>query len=220
MKKLLAKTALIIIISTNLLIIWGGITYASFVPNDAKTILSDADDKPCISKVGPDTKKIVTFIEEPIFKAGGDDDYQIRDCYRHSLSWTKSEGTAPNKVWGTQQTFTSLSKLECLPLTYEEADKKAYRAVYSCYPIQAIVSKGGTTMIYHYIGTIYKWAAGFVGIISVTVIIISGAQISLGGGDTQTIDEAKKRIIQSLSGIALLFLSGLILNTINPTFFT
>ena len=42
----------------------------------------------------------------------------------------------------------------------------------------------------------------------------------LAGGDTQAVENAKSRIVKSLSGIVVLFLSGLILYTINPTFFT
>ena len=74
-------------------------------------------------------------------------------------------------------------------------------------------------MLYGYIGMIYTWGASIVGIIAVLIIVISGIQISAGGGDPEAINSAKKRIIQSLSGIAVLFLSGLILYTINPDFF-
>jgi len=67
---------------------------------------------------------------------------------------------------------------------------------------------------------IYTWAAGFVGLIAVGVIMISSIQISLSGGDSQAVTNSKDRIVKSLAGLAVLFLSGLILYTINPNFFT
>jgi type IV secretory pathway VirB2 component (pilin) len=67
---------------------------------------------------------------------------------------------------------------------------------------------------------IYRWGASLVGIIAVTIIIISGIQISASGGDSEAINAGKKRILQSIVGIIVLFLSSLILYTVNPTFFT
>ena len=75
-------------------------------------------------------------------------------------------------------------------------------------------------MLYSYISLIYRWAASVVGVIAVTVIILSAIQIAASGGDPESINKSKTRIIQSLSGIAVLFLSAIILNTINPNFFT
>lgn len=89
-----------------------------------------------------------------------------------------------------------------------------------CDEVMVILSKGGTSMIEGYIASIYTWAASLVGLIAVTVIILSGIQIAASGGDTQAVDSAKSRIIKSISGLAVLFLSGLILYTINPNFFT
>jgi len=90
----------------------------------------------------------------------------------------------------------------------------------TCEEVMVILSKGGTSMIEGYISSIYTWAASLVGLIAVTVIIISGIQIAMSGGDTQAVDSGKNRIIKSISGLAVLFLSGLILYSINPNFFT
>jgi len=65
---------------------------------------------------------------------------------------------------------------------------------------------------------LYRWAASIVGIICVLLIVISGIQITASRGED--ISSAKNRITQALAGLALLFLSALILYTINPTFFT
>lgn len=90
---------------------------------------------------------------------------------------------------------------------------------FTCKRIQVIEAEEGRTLLYTYIGMIYKWAAGVIGIVSVLTIVYSGVMISMAGGDSGKIDKAKERIIQSLFGLVVLFLSGLILYTINPTFF-
>ena len=89
---------------------------------------------------------------------------------------------------------------------------------YTCIPIQILVSKSGVGMLKFYALQIYLWGASIVGIIAVLIIVISGVQIAASGGEEQ-LSTAKTRIMQSLAGIAILFLSGLILYTINPTFF-
>lgn len=89
----------------------------------------------------------------------------------------------------------------------------------SCTIQYRITGASGVDIFGQYIAALYRWAAGIVGIICVLVIVVSGAQISMSG-DTGNIDEAKKRIMQSVLGLVLLFLSGLILYAINPGFFT
>lgn len=84
--------------------------------------------------------------------------------------------------------------------------------------IQILRAKSGVGLIMQYISAIYKWGASLAGMVAVVIIIWSGIQISTSQG--KDIEAAKNRIIQSLSGLALLFLSGLLLYTINPTFFT
>jgi len=88
-----------------------------------------------------------------------------------------------------------------------------------CRPIQLLVSTSGINLLKFYVLQVYVWGAGIVGIIAVLVIVVSGIQIAASGGEEQ-LTSARTRIIQSLSGLAILFLSGLILYTINPTFFT
>ena len=66
---------------------------------------------------------------------------------------------------------------------------------------------------------IFTWGALTVGSIAVMTIVLNGVRIQMSGvsGD---ITEAKNKIFQAIAGIVLLFLSGLILYTINPGFFT
>lgn len=89
----------------------------------------------------------------------------------------------------------------------------------TCQRIQIMRANSGTELVYNYVGMIYKWAATTVGIISVFVMVFGGIQIMTAGPDSAKIENAKKHIMQSLTGLVILFLSGLILYTINPTFF-
>lgn len=89
----------------------------------------------------------------------------------------------------------------------------------NCEKRQWIISTSGTGIIKVYVKQLYRWAAATVGFIAVVTIVVSGIQISISGvsGD---ITSAKNRILQSIAGIVLLFLSGIILYTINPDFFS
>ncbi|MBI2638802.1 hypothetical protein HYW83_04405 [Candidatus Peregrinibacteria bacterium] len=93
-------------------------------------------------------------------------------------------------------------------------------ATASCAIQERITGDSGSDVLANYIGAIYRWAAGIVGIVAVLIMVASGIQISAAGGDSAKLDSAKNRILQSIIGLAILFLSGLILYTINPTFFT
>ncbi len=98
-------------------------------------------------------------------------------------------------------------------------DKCEGTGEYSCQRIQVIKADSGSDLIFKYVRMIYLWAAGTIGIIAVFTLVYSGIGISASGGDSGKIDIFKNRIMQSLVGLVVLFLSGLILYTINPTFF-
>ena len=89
----------------------------------------------------------------------------------------------------------------------------------SCRKVQIVSGGSGIELLSNYVGLVYRWAATIVGMIAVVIIIVSGVQISMAGGETTGIEEAKKRIFQSIIGLIVLFLSALILYTINPDFF-
>lgn len=91
---------------------------------------------------------------------------------------------------------------------------------FSCSIVERITGKSGTDLFGRYISALYRWAASVVGIVAVLIMVYSGIQITIAGPDEAKITEAKDRIMQSLIGIAILFLSGVILYTINPGFFT
>lgn len=162
-----------------------------------------ADELDCIQE-NERKEFIITILEEPFGKEDeSKPDYKTRNCCR--VTYVEPE---------SKTTKVELIDDACGDLCSNNKDIK------SCETVMVILSKGGTTMIEGYISTIYTWAAGLVGLIAVTVIIISGIQIAMSGGDTQAVESGKNRILKSLSGLAVLFLSGLILYTINPNFFT
>ncbi|PIZ75580.1 hypothetical protein COY05_03595 [Candidatus Peregrinibacteria bacterium CG_4_10_14_0_2_um_filter_38_24] len=177
----------------------------------------------CITELDRANGWIITFMEEPLsLKEETTDNLKTRICYRNTLRFLQNDGT--------EKTITELSKVNKNQTTgcSEKAETimknttlvNQLKISYSCRAIMAILAKGGTSFIEAYIGLIYRWAAGLVGLIAVAVIIISSIQISFAGGETEAVNKAKGRIIKSIAGIAVLFLSGLILYTTNPTFFT
>ncbi|MBI4234843.1 hypothetical protein HY604_00930 [Candidatus Peregrinibacteria bacterium] len=204
--------------------------------NQIKTALSfplkDAEEAPCIQlttkkdgteKKGPDEGYIITIIEEPLYEEkigetgidGTGDDYVSRICYRNYFAFTP-----PGEVPVTKSELSTMCSETGKKAFLDKKSQKDFNIRFTCQRVQVLLTRGGGSTIAGYVNVIYRWAASIVGIIAVTVIIISAIQISLAGGESTGIDEAKKRIMQSLLGIAILFLSALILNFINPNFFT
>lgn len=186
---------------------------------DLATVLDDQKTNQCITNDDRLSGWIISFIEEPLSlkEDNTSQKLQTRLCYRSTFRYI---------INGEETTITELANASagCSTQAEEKMKNEAlvneYKLSYSCQVIMAVLAKGGTSFIEGYIGLIYRWAAGIAGLIAVGVIIISSVQISFAGGEAGEIDKAKGRIIKSLAGLAVLFLSGLILYTVNPTFFT
>ncbi len=175
---------------------------------------------------------IHTILEEPLDytqltdaemdAAFGKDLFISTICYRSTFAYHLSdiEGQIGEEIV-LPKLATSCSEIAAaLEVEHKKTTTENNIVVtYSCKQVQVLLSRGGTSLLEGYISQIYKFGASIVGIIAVLVMVISGIQISASGGDTEAVNEAKTRIIKSISGIALLFLSGLILYTINPNFF-
>jgi len=86
--------------------------------------------------------------------------------------------------------------------------------------VQSIRGETGLDLIGFYITILYQYGAALIGIVCVFIIVISGIQIIAGGANAEMVTQAKNRIMQSLLSLALLFLSAVILKTINPEFFS
>lgn len=228
MKNLMKKSAKIFLSVVLNLILFSNLTIvqASEATDTAEAIKAMSDLKQCyapdIPKEGdkPDPKKdppgyILTIIEESLDPDIGTkpstltEDFYTYICYRNTFIIRN----------GDEETVVPELATDCSKTAEELAKKNPKEYSFYCQQVQVFLSKGGTSLIEGYISTLYNWAFGIVGLLCVLVIIGSAAQISLSGGDTQSIDSAKTRIVKSLAGIVVLALSGLILYTINPNFF-
>ncbi len=90
--------------------------------------------------------------------------------------------------------------------------------LYSCEKRQWVIGDSGIGIVKLMVKQIFTFGVLAVGSIAVSTIVFQGIKISVSGvsGD---ITESKNKILQAIGGIVLLFLSGLILYAINPTFF-
>jgi hypothetical protein len=91
-------------------------------------------------------------------------------------------------------------------------------ATTSCEKRTWIIGTSGMSLLKLTVKYLYVWAAGIVGTVALVTIIYNGIKISLSGvsGD---VSAARDKILQAIMAIVLLFLSSLLLYTINPTFF-
>jgi len=171
---------------------------------------------PCITP--DDANNIIAVVEEPLeTELTNTDQTKVRTCTRNTFCVRRPEKNE-------QECITYLNAKDGGPFCSTQAadymkNNPGDASLY-CQPVQVFLSSTGTDLLFVYISTIYKWAASVIGIVAVLVIVISGIQISAAAGDQQGVTNAKNRIFQSLGGLALLFLSAIILYTINPNFFT
>lgn len=77
-------------------------------------------------------------------------------------------------------------------------------------------NSGNVNLLPDYIKAIYIFACSIGGILAVLMIVFAGYKYIFSAGNQKNIEEAKSMIVSSLSGLALLFCSWLLLNTINP----
>lgn len=106
--------------------------------------------------------------------------------------------------------------------TYYTADYSTCSSLVDGTPVcsqrQWLIASSGMGLLRLYVKQIYTFGATAVGFIAMAMLIYYGIRISASGvsGD---ISEYKQKIMQAISGIVLLFLSALILYTVNPDFF-
>ena len=82
------------------------------------------------------------------------------------------------------------------------------------------VEDSNASYFFVYILKIYRWVAGIAGAFAVLMVMFGGFQVAMARGDTGMADEGRKRILQAVTGLVLLFVSSILLRTINPNFFT
>lgn len=90
--------------------------------------------------------------------------------------------------------------------------------LYGCEKRQWVIGSSGIGIVKLMVKQIFTFGVLAVGSIAVATIVFQGIKISVSGvsGD---ITDSKNKILQAIGGIVLLFVSGLILYAINPTFF-
>ena len=101
---------------------------------------------------------------------------------------------------------------------YAKTYKECTDVAVNCEKRQWVIGNSGIGIVKLMVKQIYYFGVFAVGSIAVSTMVFQGIKISVSGvsGD---ITEAKNKMLQALSGIVLLFLSGLILYTVNPDFF-
>ncbi len=107
--------------------------------------------------------------------------------------WISPEGDCKGEDWG-----------KCLPAGQTETS----------------ISFGGRKQFLHigdFLGTMYTYAIGIAAIVAVLMIIVSGFQWALSGGNSETISTSKSHIVGAVIGLLIVYLSYFILNTLNPT---
>ena len=61
-----------------------------------------------------------------------------------------------------------------------------------------------------------KYLTFIVALVGVLMLVVSGIQYSLAGAQDGAVKEAKGRVTKVISGLTLLFMIGLILNSVAP----
>ena len=78
------------------------------------------------------------------------------------------------------------------------------------------VTKVGERTLADYISSFYQWSITAIAIITVVVIMISGLQWIMAGGNPPTIQKAREQMMSALIGLVLALLAIPILRMINP----
>ncbi len=159
---------------------------------------------------------IVTIIEEPFLTQVAPKQGYV-SCFRQTTCAVGKPADCPYETSSSSTNTATGNKTECKSCFVNNCT--ASNTV-TCKRIGVYFANSGTELLYSYVGTIYRWSASTIGIICVFYMVYGGIRISSAGDNSGVIDEAKKKMIQSLQGLVILFASAVILYTINPNFFT
>jgi len=171
---------------------------------------------------GPLGGKVVTEISEVVGPqiepdANGN---QIINLYAGSCCLVQEKDENGNALnCKDQRTLYTDDLAKCTASTDMGGISVGKTGLQNCERRQWVIGSSGAGLVQILVKQIYTWGAFSVGGIAVMTIILQGVRISASGvsGD---ITESKNKILQAIAGIVLLFLSSLILYTINPQFFS
>lgn len=153
----------------------------------------------CSNQVITEISEVVTTADTPV----GED--RIVNLYQGVCCYISSGKTCyQTRTYYTEDYPTCISKVIGGPPL--------------CSQRQWLIASSGMGLLKLYVKQIYSFGAVMVGFIAMAMLIYYGVRISTAGvsGD---ISEYKQKILETISGIVLLFLSALILYTVNPDFF-
>lgn len=156
---------------------------------------------------------VVVIAEEPLGPGNGQ---FSTNCARKITCSTGvyNPSTTSAEIQSCYSNYVTVN--ECSPSGDPNKDKEYV----ACEIVQIYVSPVGKSLLYGYVGQVYRYVAFIGGLIAVFVIIVAGIMWTSAGGNSEAISNAKAMMTRSLVGLAVLFLSALILYTINPNFFT
>ncbi len=159
-------------------------------------------------------KDIVVITEEPIAVSNKT---SIKNCARKTVCTTTKTTVDGKPSTSFRNCYSEYVEVDqCTASDGQSNDS----TVTTCEYVQVFTAPSGTNLLYVYIGALYQYAAGLGGILAVLLMIIGGIQVASAGGDANKMAKAKELITKSLTGLIVLFLSAVILYTINPNFFT
>lgn len=156
---------------------------------------------------------VVVIAEEPL--GAGNGTFSANCARKIECSDGIYNPASTEKVRSCFSQYTTVS--ECTP-TNPPAGSTESKII--CEIVQVYVAPVGTSLLYSYVGQIYRYVAFIGGLIAVFIIIIAGVMWTSAGGNSEAVSNAKAMMTRSLVGLVVLFLSALILYTINPNFFT
>lgn len=161
--------------------------------------------------------KVITEVSEAIGGETQVGENLIRNVYKGTCCFSVYPENEPDpdnpgqtrvvqKCYDTRSIYTK-KFAECQAASFTSCEKR-----------QWIIGTSGTGIVKVYVRQIFGFAAGLVGFLVVVNIVVNGIRISVSGvsGD---ISAAKDKIVQAIVALVLLFLSGVILYTVNPDFF-
>ncbi len=164
-----------------------------------------------LGDTGPDRQYQVAILEEPI----GNTQFE-KQIFRETVCDVDAVTKDIRCLTLAKLTTDCLSREKnwTSPVKPQPGDKKII-----CDEVYVVVGIGGLDLLKGFIRNIYVWGASVVGLVAVLRIVIAGVEISTSQGEGR-LSDAKGKIFQSIASIVLLFLSAVILYTVNPNFFT
>ncbi len=81
------------------------------------------------------------------------------------------------------------------------------------------VGNEGLGVFGFYFNTLYPWVLGMAAGIAVLNAVWGGINIIQAGGDSAKVTEGKNKFLLSMAGLLIILASGIILTTLNPSFY-